>query len=141
MTGPTVRCRVDLGARRARHAAPSAGAKPRAKPATPGTPGLPTPANVPTTLAARVLALAHWIEREVRSRRFASYRDVARHLGVSHTRVQHVVGLVFLPAAIQTEIASGRLVRGERQLRQLAADATWPYMPQTPVEALRSSPK
>lgn len=128
MTGPTVRCRVDLGRRRARHAAPPASARPRAQPETLAVPAPPTPASGPATPAACVLALAHWIEREVRSRRFASYRDAARHLGVSHARVQHVVGLLFLPASVQAQLLAGLAVSGERGLRRQAAVPIWPAM-------------
>lgn len=128
MSGPTVRCTVDLGPRRARPAAlrPEAKAEPVVAPPT--TTGAPLQPTGPASPAARVLALAHWIERQVRVGRFRSYRDAARHLGVSHARVQHVVGLVFLPAAVQADVLLGRRTFRERDLRELAATASWPSL-------------
>jgi len=122
MTGPTVRFTVDLGRRRARTVVASA--PPRAAPAAhpPAEPAAPT---APVTTAARTLALAHFIEREVRAGRFMSYRDAARHLGVSHRRVQHVVGLLLLPATVQAALLVGRSETGERDLRRLAAPPIW----------------
>lgn len=112
----TVRFKVDLGPRQARTVAAPAG--PSASSAPSGAPASP---------AARVLGLAHWIEREVRAGRFTSYRDAARHLGVSHARVQHVVGLVFLPPKVQAVVLSGSGQHHERELRLIAATSPWPH--------------
>jgi len=125
MSGPTVKCRLDLKRPRARPVMQQAENKASADAATPVAPRPPTATAGSATSVARVLALAHWIEREVRTQRFASYRDAARHLGVSHARVQHVVGLLFLPAPVQADLLAGDPY-SERQLRSLATCALWP---------------
>lgn len=122
MSGPTVKCRVDLGTRRARSEASRATVVASPEAACPAAPAAPTG---PATPAARVLALAHWIERGVRAGRFTSYRDAARHLGVCHARVQHVVGLLMLEPAVQADVFLTHRDYGERELRRLAAEPLW----------------
>jgi len=112
MSGPSVKCRLDLGRRTVRHVA--APARSSAAPTT------------PVTTAARTLALAHFIEREVRAGRWTSYRDAARAIGLSHARIQHVVGLLFLPAPVQADVLADIGAWSERALRRAASLSQWP---------------
>lgn len=104
----TVRFKIDL--------------RPRARVVRPSAPSRPS-ASVST--AARTLALAHFIEREVRAGRWKSYREAAVALCVCHARVQHVVGLLLLPVTVQAGILSGAVAPGERGMREIAARAEW----------------
>jgi hypothetical protein len=119
MSGPTVKFSVDLKRRPPRIAAPppqDAAGRHASAPATP---------TAPVSTAARTLALAHFIEREVRAGRWKSYREAASALGVCHARVQHIVGLLFLPAPVQVQVLADQISIGERGLRRLAAQSLW----------------
>ena len=114
MSNPTVSFEVRLGRRAPR---------PAATRATPGA------TSAPVSTAARTLALAHFIEREVRAGRWKSYRDAATALGVSHVRVGHVVGLLMLPAAVQAEVLFGTRQPAERSMRTAATRVDWSPRP------------
>jgi hypothetical protein len=96
-----------------------------AAPPRPSTSSAAPTSSAPVTTAARTLALAHFIEREVRAGRWKSYREAAVALGVCHARVQHVVGLLLLPAGVQMRILTGELEPAERAMREAAALAAW----------------
>ena len=109
----TLKFKIDLKARRVRMA-----------PAPAGLSAPPAP-SAPVSTAARTLALAHFIEREVHAGRWKSYREAAVALAVSHTRVSHLTGLVLLPAGTQARVLLGTATPGERALRRTAAKADW----------------
>jgi len=71
----------------------------------------------PPCRAARMLALAHLIDRKVEAGEIKSYAEVARALGVSRARMTQIVNLLNLPADVQEDILLGRNRRSERQLR------------------------
>ena len=121
MSGPTVKFSVDLKRRRTRAAAPppeDVAGPPASAPEAP---------TAPVSTAARTLALAHFIEREVRAGRWKSYREAARAMNVCHARMQHVVGLLFLPAATQAGLLLDPTHFAERTLRRLARSSVWPH--------------
>ena len=76
--------------------------------------------------AARLLALAYWIDRQVQSGAWQDYREAARRLGVSHARVSQVVGLLMLAPAAQVDVVLGSRRPSERALRESAAAPCWP---------------
>lgn len=85
-----------------------------------------TAAQVPRV--ARLLALAHRIERAVREGELADYADAARLGYVTRARVSQVVGLLNLAPDIQEEllfsVQEGGSTR-ERDVRSIASDVSW----------------
>jgi hypothetical protein len=122
MSGPTVKFKVDLRPRQARTvvAPPLPSRAATSSPATEAA--APT---APVSTAARTLALAHFIEREVRAGRWKSYREAAIALGVCHARVQHIIGLLLLSADTQASILTGAATPTERAMRELAERVQW----------------
>lgn len=74
---------------------------------------------------ARVLALAHFVERQVRSGALKDYREAAARLGISHARMSQITALLMLAPAAQADVILGRDARSEHGLRRLAAMAAW----------------
>ena len=80
---------------------------------------------------ARLLALAHRIDRMVRDGELRDLADAARRLDMSRARVSQVCSLLLLAPKLQQEIldlptvTSGREPVTERQLRPLAAEPDW----------------
>ena len=75
--------------------------------------------------AARMLALAHYVERLVDEGAVASYADAARKLGVSRARMSQIMNLLNLPAPVQERLLLGDLHLSERRLRSLAGRVEW----------------
>src|SRR5215831_15254471 len=98
------------------------GRAPEARPKT--SPGRPP-------RVARVLALAHDIERRVRSGELEDLASAARVFGLTRDRVTQIVNLTLLAPAIQEEILAMPLVTvgrdsiTERTLRPLVAESVW----------------
>ena len=80
---------------------------------------------------ARLLALAHRIDRMVRDGEIADYAEAARRLGLTRARVTQITNLLLLAPEIQDAILSLSLVTNgrdpitERQLRPVAAEPDW----------------
>ena len=73
----------------------------------------------PPTRAARMLALAHHVERLVDRGKLKDYAEAARMLGVSRARMAQVMNLLVLSPEIQEEILLGTLQVSERRLREV----------------------
>jgi hypothetical protein len=80
---------------------------------------------------ARVLALAHEIERRVRSGELEDLAAAARVYGFTRARVTQITNLTLLAPSIQEEILAmppvtkGREVVTERALRPIVAEPMW----------------
>jgi hypothetical protein len=80
---------------------------------------------------ARLLALAHKIDRMVRDGQLRDLADAARALGMTRARVSQVTNLLLLAPEIQEAILdlpmviTGRDPITERQLRPIAAEPDW----------------
>ena len=79
----------------------------------------------PVSRAARMLALAHYVERLVEHDRVKSYADAARQLGVSRARMSQVLNLLNLHPRVQEGLLLGDLHLSERRIRALAARVEW----------------
>lgn len=80
---------------------------------------------------ARQLALAHEIERRIRTGAIKDLADAARAFGLTRARVTQIANLTLLAPAIQEEIlampkvTAGRDPITERTLRAIVASAVW----------------
>jgi hypothetical protein len=80
---------------------------------------------------ARHLALAHEIERRIRTGELDDLAHAARVFGVKRARVTQIVSLTLLAPAIQEEIFTlppvtvGRDTITERTLRPIVAEPAW----------------
>jgi hypothetical protein len=83
------------------------------------------PVPAPPSRLARMVALAHLIERLTENGDLRDYADAARRLGVSRERVSQVARLRFLAPAIQERILCGNEPISERQLRPVAKCLHW----------------
>ncbi len=93
--------------------------KPEKKPDTP--PPVEKPGTRPVSRAARMLALAHYVERLVEEGTVASYAEAARQLGVSRARMSQILNLLNLPPRVQEGFLLGDLHLSERRIRALVA--------------------
>ena len=100
MNGPRVRCAFPVKRRRA------------------------VPVEVPCR-AARVLALAHFIERQVEAGELTGYAEAARGLGLTRARLTQVMNLLLLAPEIQGQVLLGRLDWTERRLRHVVRETSW----------------
>jgi hypothetical protein len=88
-----------------------------------------SPARTPRV--ARLLALAHDIERRIRDGELADLAHAARSLGLTRARVTQIANLTLLAPAIQEEIltmppvTAGRDLVTERTLRRILAEPVW----------------
>ena len=93
------------------------------------SPPAPSPAESATTRpacrAARMLALAHHIDRKVEAGEIQNYAVAARLLGISRARMAQVMALLNLAPAIQEALLLGRLKASERDLRGVVREAAW----------------
>ncbi len=97
--------------------------KPGKKPDTP--PPVEKPGTRPVSRAARMLALAHYVERLVEEGAVASYADAARQLGVSRARMTQILNLLNLPPRVQEGLLLGDLHLSERRIRALVGSGEW----------------
>jgi hypothetical protein len=74
---------------------------------------------------ARLLALAHCIERQCANDVIADYAEASRRLGMTHARMSQVMNLLHLSPTIQQRILDGSLATTERSLRTVACLADW----------------
>ncbi len=78
-----------------------------------------------TSRAARMLALAHHVERLVEAGDIASYADAARALGLTRARMTQVMNLLTLAPELQERVLTGELRVTERALRAAVAEPNW----------------
>jgi hypothetical protein len=94
--------------------------------APPAPPCAPTTAAAPAaTPIARMLALAHHVERLVAAGVLKDYADAARQLGMAKSHMTHITNLLRLAPDIQEAILAGRLDTTERALRPVARLLAW----------------
>ena len=88
----------------------------------------PVQASGPTRLA-RMLALAHYIERLVEAGELSGYAEAAKALGLTRARVTQVMDLLYLAPDIQEEILAladaAASCPKHRSLLPIAATAAW----------------
>lgn len=77
------------------------------------------------TRTARLLALAHYVERLVESGQLKDYAHAARVLGMTRARMAQVMNLLLLSPGLQERILSGELVISERALRNVVRCVEW----------------
>jgi len=91
--------------------------------------GPPAPPAIPRI--SRLLALAHYLETQVRSGTVKDYAELARFLGVSRARITQILNLLLLAPDVQEAILflppteTGRIPLTEHDLRRLAAEPNW----------------
>jgi site-specific DNA recombinase len=111
---------VAVARHKALHAADVAAAPPAAAPddaaSSAATDAYPT---------ARLLALAHRIERLVDAGELRDYREAAVRFGISHARMSQITGMLLLAPSIQAAILLGRVDATEGGLRRLVAMPDW----------------
>ena len=83
------------------------------------------PQNLPVSRVARMLALAHHIERQVEAGEISSYAEAAAALGLTRARVTQVMKLPLLSPEIQERLLGGELVATDRALRTVVSTAVW----------------
>ncbi len=111
MSGATVRCKF----------------VPAAKPAPgrPVTKAVSSPLPNAPSRTARMLALAHHVERLIDAGELSGYAEAARSLGLTRARLTQVMGLLLLAPKIQERILSGDLRASERSLRSAVREPGW----------------
>ncbi len=98
--------------------------KPEKRPDAPPRPP-EQPDTRPVSRAARMLALAHYVERLVDQGAVKSYADAARQLGVSRARMSQILNLLSLPPRVQEGLLLGDLHLSERRIREVVARGEW----------------
>ena len=83
------------------------------------------PVAPPPSPAARMLALAHHVERSIDDGTIESYADAARALGLTRARLTQVMKLLLLSPEIQERLLTGEMRASERKLRRILAKASW----------------
>ncbi len=94
--------------------------KPERKPDSPSP--VAKPGTRPVSRAARMLALAHYVERLVEDGTVRSYAQAARQLGVTRARMSQVLNLLNLSPRVQEGLLLGDLHLSERRMRAVAAE-------------------
>jgi len=77
------------------------------------------------TRTARLLALAHHVERLVEDGQLKDYAHAARVLGMTRARMAQVMNLLLLSPGIQEKILAGKLDISERTLRAVVRRVCW----------------
>ena len=75
--------------------------------------------------AARMLALAYYIERQIEDGAVPDYAAAACALGVTRARVTQLMNLLLLAPEIQGRIVAGELPISERDLRRAVGEPEW----------------
>jgi hypothetical protein len=93
-------------------------------------PAQPQAARRAPASVARMLALAHQIERACQAGRLKNHAAAARELSVTRARVAQLVNLTFLAPDIQDVILALEAIDGveplsERALRPIATELSW----------------
>ena len=79
----------------------------------------------PVSRVARMLALAHHVERLVEAGELTGYAEAARSLGLTRARLTQVMGLLLLAPEIQERLLVGQVQVTERRLRCVVAEPDW----------------
>ena len=79
----------------------------------------------PASRVARMLALAHYVERLVGDGTLNNYAEAAERLGITRARVAQLTALLGLSSRVQEAILSGKLAVTERGIRSLTMEASW----------------
>ena len=74
---------------------------------------------------ARMLALAHHIERLIDDGVIPDYAAAARALGVTRARLTQVMNLLLLAPEVQEQVLAGEIGGSERRLRAVIAQSCW----------------
>ncbi len=85
----------------------------------------------PASRIARIVALAHYIERPVNSGKVRDYAEAARILSLSRARVSQIMNLLLLSPRIQEAILTGRLNTTERNIRSVVGCPEWRQQEET----------
>ena len=78
-----------------------------------------------TPRIARMLALAHHLERLVERGELKDYAEGARTLGLTRARMNQIASLLNLSPRVQEAILSGRVHTSERKLRAVIRMPNW----------------
>ncbi len=85
--------------------------------------------SVPHSLAvhptARLLALAHFIERAIESGTCNDYATAARAIGMSQAHLAHIMNLLLLAPQLQEAILTGEMTISEHRLRAVLKSVVW----------------
>ena len=74
--------------------------------------------------AARMLALAHHVERAIEAGTIPDYAAAARALGVTRARLTQLLNLLLLAPEIQERVLRNQIAT-ERRLRVVVGEANW----------------
>ncbi len=83
------------------------------------------PATKTVSKLARMLALAHFIERAIENGVIGTNADAARALGLSRARITQLSNLLVLSPELQARILTGEIAATEHDLRQVVKEADW----------------
>ena len=72
-----------------------------------------------------MLALAHYIERQIDEGAISDYAAAARALGLTRARITQVMNLLLLAPEIQGRILRRELALTERALRRVVGEPEW----------------
>ena len=133
MTGPTMTYRTSLRRKPESRltAPPAAACAPLPQPEAMAT-AAPT-----ATPIARLLALAHLVERLVEAGDLKDYADAAKRLGMCKSHVTHVMALLQLAPGLQESILTGRLMITEQALRPICRERDWTVQQQLTTTRLQ----
>ena len=84
-----------------------------------------SPKQTGASRAARMLALASYIERQINAGAIPDYASAACALGVTRARLTQVMNLLLLSPELKTRIVVGKLVLTERALRRVVKEPNW----------------
>ena len=79
----------------------------------------------PVSRAARMLVLAHHVERLVEARELSGCAEAARALGLTRARLTQVMNLLLLAHAVQERVLVGNARETELSLRRAVAEPEW----------------
>ncbi len=111
MSGATVRCKFVPAARPA--------------PGRAVTKSVSSPLPDGPSRTARMLALAHHIERLIEAGELTGYAEAARVLGLTRARLTQVMNLLLLAPEIQSQLLTGASDATERSLRAVVQESSW----------------
>ena len=117
MMGPTARFKVNFGRR---PGLPQRNREPRPSPRC-----TEKAASTQPSRAARMLALAHLVERLVVTDQLRDYADAAAVLGITRARMTQIMNLLLLCPEIQERTLSGEGEVSERRLRSTCREPDW----------------
>lgn len=87
--------------------------------------GADVPRTPPPSRAARMLALAHYVERLVEEEKLATCAEAAQALGLTRARMTQIMNLLLLSPDLQEQLLTGEIALSERSLRCVVEEADW----------------